>query len=98
MTLVADVQRDGTDLVEGGISDEELTALALAADGQVLDPAALPDPVLAQRGPLPLAYMPPAMGGRHGRGMAVAAIVVIAVLVTITMLGFCNTYGTMSFA
>ncbi|MGF7237390.1 MAG: hypothetical protein ACQSGP_20860 [Frankia sp.] len=88
-------------LVEGGITDEELTALALASDpDQPVDPAARPDPAIVDRGPLPLSYMPPAMTGGHvhGRVTTIVALVLVAAFVVITALGFCMTYGALSFA
>jgi len=85
----------------GALSDQELTALALAAD-----PAApLPDdavPIgihLAQFGAsLPLWYMPPAMsrGGRRWKTPFVLAIV--SAFLLIDALGLCNTYGILSLA
>ncbi len=81
-------------LAEGSISEEELTALALAADPRTeVDPAAEPDPLVAHRGGLPASYMPSAMPGERGRSFRIIAIVLIAVLTTITGMGFCITYG-----
>jgi hypothetical protein len=89
------------ELVEGGITDDELTALALAADPDTpLDPAAWPDPAIRAHGPLPLAYMPPSSGGirKHSRAMATVALILVAAFLVITVLGFCVTYGQLSFA
>lgn len=86
-------------MVEGGISEDELTALALACPAdQPLDPAASVDQVLLRRGTLPLAYMPPAAPGRHSRWFMVVALLLIAAFLTITGFGFCISYGTLSFA
>jgi len=84
----------GGGLVEGGISDEELTALALAATGdERVDPCAGPDPLVLRPGALPRSYMPAAMPGPHGRWQAVVAVLLVAAFVTITGMGFCITYG-----
>jgi hypothetical protein len=93
--------RVGDLLVEGGITDEELTALALAADpDQPLDPGARPDPAIGDHGPLPLSYMPPAMSGprERNRVMTFVALLLVTAFVVITALGFCMTYGALSFA
>jgi hypothetical protein len=89
----------GSDL---GITDDELTELALAADPY----APLPDdavPIgihLSQfaAAPLPLWYMPPVArsGGRRWRMPVVLAVVFAFVL--IEALGLCNTYGFLSLA
>ena len=85
-----------------GITDDELTELALAADPH----APLPDdavPIgihLSQfaAAPLPLWYMPPVArsGGRRWRMPVVLAVVFAFVL--IEALGLCNTYGILSLA
>ena len=86
---------------EGALSDQELTALALAADPD----APLPDdavPIgihLARLGSsLPSWYMPPAVarGGRRWKTPFVVAIVTAFLL--IDALGLCNTYGILSLA
>ncbi len=91
----------GPVLVEGGITDEELTALALSADpGQPIDPAARPDPAIRDHGPLPLTYMPPSMSGAGTRTTVttIVALLLVTAFVVITALGFCMTYGALSFA
>jgi hypothetical protein len=85
-----------------GITDDELTELALAADPH----APLPDdavPIgihLSQfaAAPLPLWYMPPVArsGGRQWKMPVVLAVVFAFVL--IEALGLCNTYGILSLA
>ena len=85
-----------------GITDDELTELALAADPH----APLPDdavPIgihLSQfaAAPLPLWYMPPVArsGGRRWKMPVVLAVVFAFVL--IEALGLCNTYGILSLA
>ena len=42
---------------------------------------------------LPVAYMPPTMGGRHGYSMRFVALVLIAVFGLATFCGVCLTYG-----
>ena len=86
------------------VSDDELTALALAADP---DPALADDAesladVLGADAPrlLPEWYMPAPMGGaaplRGWRRRVV--LTVIASFLTITAAGLCNTYGQLHFA
>lgn len=80
------------------ITDEELTAQALAADpDQPLDPDAVPF-----RGPgagaglLPDWYMPaPASGTRSARRTLVVAVLIASALL-INGLGFCITYGQLT--
>jgi hypothetical protein len=81
------------DVVE--ISDEELTALALAADPDApIDADAVPfgdhDPVSFAL--LPAWYMP-APGIRRSRGRAAVMLGFAASLVVINIGGFCVTYG-----
>ena len=83
------------------LTDDELTALALAADPDApLADDALPIGIhLARVGPaLPLWYMPPAVarGGRRWKAPFVLAIVVAFLL--IDAMGLCNTYGILSLA
>lgn len=82
-------------------SDEELTALALAADpdGPIAEGAVPIGIHLAQLGAaLPLWYMPPAVrqGGR--RWKAPFVIAVVAAFLLIDAAGLCNTYGILSLA
>lgn len=85
------------ELVAGGISEADLEALALASPFAE-DPAAVADPSLLRRSPLPSAYLPGSMPGPHKRWQAVVAVVLVAAFLTITALGFCITYGQLSFA
>jgi hypothetical protein len=82
-----------------GISDEELTAQALAADpDRPLDRNAVPFQDLAapEPGLLPSWYMPsPVPGQRSARRTMVAALVIVSALV-INGLGFCITYGQLT--
>jgi hypothetical protein len=83
------------------LTDEELTALALAADPTApLSEDAVPLSVhLAHFGAaLPLWYMPPAVsrGGRAWKMPVVLAVV--GAFLLIEGLGLCNTYGQLVFA
>jgi hypothetical protein len=87
------------ELEEPGISDEELTALALAADpDEPPDPGAVPFSVYPAAGLLPVSYMPPvtARGGPKWRA-SIALLVVVALLV-IEAFGLCITYGVLTAA
>jgi hypothetical protein len=88
-------------LCDPGITDQELTELALAADPEEpLPKDAVPiGTYLAQiPSPLPLWYMPPVMrsGGRRWRTPVVLAVV--SAFVLIDAMGLCNTYGILSLA
>ncbi len=82
-------------------SDEELTALALAADPSV--------PIATDAVPwlgchaerssaLPDWYMPSSIAVRHGRGTRLVVIAIIAGLVIIDAFGLCITSGFLTFA
>jgi hypothetical protein len=79
-------------------TDEELTALAMAADPDApIDPYAVPLSLYPEPGPnsLPVAYMPPAMSG-VGRGWRVpVAVIIILAFLAIDAVGLCITYGTL---
>jgi hypothetical protein len=78
------------------ITDEELTALALAADpDRPLDADAVPLSVyLAQvPGLLPNWYMPPAMASSGSRWRTGVILAVILAFVLIEAWGLCSTYG-----
>jgi hypothetical protein len=82
-------------VTDGPISDEELTALALAADPEApIDPDATPFGAGDEPGLLPAWYAPggilPPSGGRTRR--RIAAVVVLALLV-VTAAGLCVTDG-----
>jgi hypothetical protein len=84
------------DAVAPPITDDELEALALAADpDQPLDADAVPlDVYLAKEaGPLPDWYMPPVMA-RHSGGRRRAVILsVTGALLLIEAFGLCSTFG-----
>jgi hypothetical protein len=86
--------------LDAGITDEELTELALAADpGEPLPENAVPiASYMAQfAAPLPSWYMPPVM--RSGsRWKAPVVLVVVGAFLLIDAMGLCNTYGILNFA
>lgn len=96
------VQHDGDDAPwEGHLTDEELTALALAADPDApLSAEAIPLSVhLAQyAGALPQWYMPPAMARIGQRWRMPVVVAIISAFLIIEALGLCNTYGQLGFA
>ncbi|MHB8594623.1 MAG: hypothetical protein ACYDB3_09905, partial [Acidimicrobiales bacterium] len=76
--------------------DDELTALALAADpGAPLDPDAVPIGVYLSELPclLPSWYMAPVMARHSGRWRAAVILSVVAAFLIIEALGLCSTYG-----
>ncbi len=77
------------------VTDEELTALALAADPtEMLDDDAVPFDAGAPAGLLPDWYMPaPQFGAGSRRRPAVVAVVVTSLLL-LNALGLCVTYGS----
>jgi hypothetical protein len=84
-----------------GITDEQLTELALAADPEEpLPEDAVPIGTYLSQipSPLPLWYMPPVMrsGGRRWKTPVVVAVV--SAFVLIDAMGLCNTYGILSLA
>ena len=82
-----------------GLSEDELTAQALAADpNEPLSPSAVPfraDPSVGAE-LLPDWYMPAVVPGRSTPGRKAVALAVVVAAVTINALGFCITYGTLS--
>lgn len=78
------------------ISDEELTALALAADpDQPLAADAVPIDVYLERdaGPLPDWYMAPVTARHIRRGPQLVVLVLIGAFLLIEAFGLCSTYG-----
>src|SRR5579863_7963689 len=81
-------------------TDEELTALALAADpDQPLDPDAVPlaDYLAESFGPLPEWYMAPVMARHSGRRRQAIILTVIGAFLLIEAFGLCSTYGQFPF-
>ena len=80
------------------ITDDELAALALAADP---DAPLAPDAVPWLLGPepdpggLPHCYLPPAMTRGPGRWRVPVAVLIVASFLLIDVLGLCITYGTL---
>ncbi len=90
------------ELTDEELTDDELSALALAADPDVeLDDDAVPLRDLAatgEGGPLPAWYMPATAPGRMLTGwQRVPVGLVIAALLVINCYGLCNTYGQLGF-
>jgi hypothetical protein len=86
--------------MDSPISDEELEAMALAADPQ----APLPDDAvpmglyLSQFAPLPDWYMPPAMTRHGGKWRAPVILAVVSAFLIIDAFGLCSTYGPLVWA
>jgi hypothetical protein len=82
------------------ITDEELTALALAADpDQAPDPDAVPlaDYLGETSELLPSWYMAPVGTARAGRWQRLVILAVIAAFIGIEAVGLCSTYGQIPF-
>ena len=85
--------------VPGGITDEQLTELALAADpDEPMDEDAVPMAVylgdLDQSGGLlPPWYMPAPMARRGSRWRLPVVLVIVAAFVAIEAAGLCSTFG-----
>jgi hypothetical protein len=79
-----------------GMTDEELTTLALAGDpDEPLDRDAVPvtlDPRQVP-GPLPGWYMPPVMARRGKRWRTTVVLLLVAAFLVIEAVGLCSTYG-----
>jgi len=81
------------------ISDDVLTALALAADPDMIaDPAGVPwtAALVTADGLLPDWYMPAPVTGRRGWWPKMIAALVILAFVVINAFGLCITYGYLS--
>lgn len=90
--------RMGHELGGGSVTDDELCALALAADPDVLiadDAVPFAEVVGTDAdGPLPAWYMPAAAGGRLLSGWRrVPPLMVVGSLMVINASGLCITYG-----
>ncbi len=98
----ASVSDDVGSIPELGISEQELTELALTADPHTPLPAdAVPvDVYLSQfsgfPAPLPLWYMPPVVRSGRRRWARPVVLAVVAAFLLIDALGLCNTYGVLS--
>jgi hypothetical protein len=78
------------------LTDDELTALALACDpDEPLDPDATPLDLYSHQsfGLLPGWYMPPVTAGRTRRWQTPVVVAIIAAFLLIDALGLCITYG-----
>jgi hypothetical protein len=87
---------DGTELEEVEISDEELTALALASDvDDPLSPDAVPLDLYAAHdgGFLPAWYMPPVTARRARHWRVPMVWVLVASFLLIDAFGLCICYG-----
>jgi hypothetical protein len=85
----------GDDLGDAGLTEAELTALALAADPDApVDPDAVPLGLYLAGSPglLPQWYMPEAMA-RGARWRTLVVILIIAAFLLIDAAGLCSTYG-----
>jgi hypothetical protein len=97
---------EGSEAAEGSwsddepISDDELTALALAADpGQPVDDDALPIDVYLRdtSSSLPQWYMAPVMARCTGRLGRAVILTVVSAFLLIEAFGLCSTYGQIPF-
>jgi hypothetical protein len=98
--------REPNDAFAGAFADDELAALALAADAETpLGADAVPISYVLTLGadsPLPAWYMPAPIRARRLAGwrrhlVRWSAMSVVASFVAITAAGYCNTYGQLHF-
>jgi hypothetical protein len=85
----------------GDLSDEDLTALALAADpSEPLSPDAVPWNGVAAfpQGLLPDWYMPRPTASRRGRGTTAVIVAIVVGILVIDAFGLCITSGFLSLA
>ena len=101
-TAFSEGARDGDgptddELRDGGLTDDELAALALAADPDTVvgdDAVCLTEALGAAGGLLPAWYMPGTVAGVHLQGwQRSVALAVVAAFLLLTAFGLCNTYG-----
>ncbi len=95
-----DPEAAGSDVEGCGISDEELTRLALSADpGLPLAPDAVPISAYLEELPslLPAWYMPGVMAHSGSRWRKVVILSVIGAFLFIEALGLCSTFGSLGF-
>jgi hypothetical protein len=84
------------DVFDSEFTDEELSALALAADpDEPLGPDAVPLNLFPAFGAglLPVSYMPPVMSRGARRWRIPVVLSIVGALFTIDALGLCVTYG-----
>lgn len=90
---------DEGEVFDGAISDEELTALALAADPtEMLEDDAVPFDTGNTAGLLPDWYMPAPQATGASRGRAGVVSVFVVSLLLLNTLGLCVTYGSVVIA
>jgi len=85
----------------GELSDDELTALALAADpDEPLGPDAVPLDLFPSQfaGPLPLWYMPPVTARVTRSWRMPVVLMLVAAFLLIDAFGLCITYGQLTAA
>ena len=88
------LRHDEAGLESSDLTDDELTALALAADpDQPLSPDAVPLALYEQEGLLPHWYMPPVTVRRVRHWRVPVIWVVIAAFLLVDAFGLCITYG-----
>lgn len=86
---------------EDAVNDEELTALALAADPTApINPDAVPwhFGYGFEKNPLPEWYMPRPMATRRGRGTQLVVLSVVAGMMVVCAFGLCITSGFLQLA
>jgi len=90
---------DATGVDAAGLSEEELTALALGALPISIDGAPVGyDPNLVDHDSLPTWYMPAPRVTMLPRWQRPLVVAVIGAFLLIDALGLCNTYGLLSWA
>jgi hypothetical protein len=97
---VAAVAKMGPDWA-APLTDDELTALALAADADAPIPEdAVPMDVHLgrQRPTLPLWYMPPAVARSGHRWRTPVVLAIVGAFLLLEAMGLCNTYGLLQLA
>lgn len=85
----------------GAFSEDELAALALAADPEApVDEDAVPVTLFLGQMPLmlPQWYMPPALAARGTRWRTGLVIALVLAFVMIDAWGLCSTYGSVTLA
>lgn len=99
---IEDAEMSEASFIDGPLSDEELTRLAMAADPDApLSKEAIPLSLhLAQfaGAALPEWYMAPAMASNGRRWRTPIVISIIAAFLLIEALGLCNTFGQLTLA